>query len=276
MHGPLRIIFSITLLLMWAIFGLSLANGSWTMTNWLMLGLAHLGCAVVFINFAYLFSYGYALSMLIVHLAILALRPSLAAALIAGLAAIYGARLWRFVHVRYRGASYRRIKVRGDTADATLPVALRLYLWIAVSWLMTFTAMTAWRVSESGVLTPWIVAGALIMLAGLLLETVADQQKQAGKARNSDSFVIDGLYRRIRHPNYLGEMVFQIGLMVACIGSAQNWLEYAACLIGPTYIVILMYYAGLGADEQQQQRYGADPAYGQYRQRSGAFLPGKG
>ncbi|MEZ5562549.1 MAG: DUF1295 domain-containing protein [Gammaproteobacteria bacterium] len=276
MNGPLRIIFSVTLLLMWALFGLSLANGSWTMTNWLMLGLAHLGCAVVFINFAYLFSYGYAISMLIIHVAILALKPSLAAALIAGLGAAYGVRLWRFVHVRYRGASYGRIKVRGDTADATLPVALRLYLWIAVSWLMTFTAMSAWRVSESGVLSPWVVAGALLMLAGLLLETVADQQKQTGKARNSDSFVVDGLYRRIRHPNYLGEMIFQVGLMVACIGSAQNWLQYAACLIGPLYIVILMYYAGLGADEQQLKRYGADPAYGQYRQRSGAFLPGKG
>lgn len=274
MNGTLRIIFSLTLLLMWAIFGLSLANGTWTTSNWLMLGLAHLGCAVVFINFAYLFSYGYAISMLIIHLAILALKPSLAAALIAGLGAAYGARLWRFVHVRYRGASYGRIKARGDKADTTLPVVLRLYLWIAVSWLMTFTAMTAWRVSESGELTSWIMAGALTMLTGLLLETIADQQKQAGKVRNADSFVSDGLYRRIRHPNYLGEMVFQIGLMLACIGTASNWLEYAACLIGPLYIVILMYYAGLGADEEQQQRYSADPAYAQYRQRSGTFLPG--
>ncbi len=276
MHGPLRIIFSITLLLMWTIFGLSLANDSWTTANWLMLGLAHLGCAVVFINFAYLFSYGYAISMLIIHLAILALKPSLAAALIAGLAAVYGARLWRFVHLRYRGASYGRIKSRGDKADATLPMALRLYLWIAVSWLMTFTAMTAWRVSESGVLTPWIVAGALMMLGGLLLETVADQQKQAGKARNPDGFVSDGLYRHIRHPNYVGEMIFQAGLMLACIGTARTWLEYAACLTGPLYIVILMYYAGIDADEKQQQRYGADPAYARYRQRSGSFLPGKG
>lgn len=276
MEGPLRIIFSLTLLLMWTIFGLSLANDSWTTSNWLMLGLAHLCCAVVFINFAYIFSYGYAISMLIVHATILLLKPSLAAALIAGLGAAYGARLWRFTHVRYRNSSYGPIRARGDKADATLPVALRLYLWIAVSWLMTFTAMSAWRVSESGVLTPWVAGGALVMLAGLLLEAVADQQKQAGKARKPDGFVTDGLYRRIRHPNYLGEMIFQVGLMLACVGSARTWLEYAACLIGPLYIVILMYCAGIGADKQQQQRYGADPAYGQYRQRSGAFLPGKG
>lgn len=276
MNGPLRIIFSITLLLMWTIFGLSLANDTWTTSNWLMLGLAFLGCSVIFINFAYVFSYGYAISMLIIHVAILALKPSLAAALIAGLGAAYGARLWRFTHVRYRSTSYGWIKARGDKADATLPVALRLYLWVAVSWLMTFTAMSAWRVAEGGVLTPWVMAGALVMLAGLLLETVADQQKQAGKRRNPESFVSDGLYRHIRHPNYVGEMGFQIGLMLACIGAAQTWLEYAACLVGPGYIVILMYHAGLEADEKQLHRYGADPAYGQYRQRSGAFLPGKG
>jgi steroid 5-alpha reductase family enzyme len=90
------------------------------------------------------------------------------------------------------------------------------------------------------------------------------------------SFVTNGLYRRIRHPNYVGEMIFQVGLMLACVGSAQTWLEYAACLLGPGYIVILMYYAGIEADEQQQHRYGADPAYGEYRQRSGAFFPGRG
>ena len=56
----------------------------------------------------------------------------------------------------------------------------------------------------------------------------------------------------------------------------ETALEYAACLIGPLYIVILMYYAGVEADEKQQHRYGADPAYEQYRQRSGAFFPGRG
>ena len=136
MNGPLRIIFSVTLLLMWTIFGLSLANDAWTTSNWLMLGLAFLGCSVIFINFAYVFSYGYAISMLIIHVAILALQPSLAAALIAGLGAAYGARLWRFTHVRYRNPAYGWIKARGDKADATLPVALRLYLWVAVSWLI--------------------------------------------------------------------------------------------------------------------------------------------
>ena len=56
MNGPLRIIFSVTLLLMWTIFGLSLANDAWTTTNRPMRGLAFLGCSVIFINFASVFS----------------------------------------------------------------------------------------------------------------------------------------------------------------------------------------------------------------------------
>lgn len=274
MHGPLRTIFSITLLLIWLLFGLSLAGGVWTSTQWLMLGLAHLACGVVFINFAYLFSYGYALSMVVVHLAILALRPGLAATLVAGLGAAYGLRLWRFVHARYRHPSYAAIKARGDQSDAKMPLPARLFLWIAVSWLMTYAGMAAYRVAESGRLTPWVLAGAAVMILGLVLETVADRQKQEAKARNPEGFVSGGLYSVARHPNYTGEIVFQLGLMLACVGSARGWLEYASCFIAPLYIVILMYYAGRDADQQQTKRYGQDAAYQAYRQRSGCFLPG--
>lgn len=274
MHGPLRIIFFLTVVLIWVLFGLALAGGTWSGTQWLMLGLAHLACGVVFVKFAYLFSYGYALSMVVVHLAVLAQKPSPAAALVAGLGAAYGLRLWQFVHARYRHPSYAAIRARGDQADATMPLPARLFLWIAVSWLMTYMGMAAYRVAEAGTLNAWVLAGAAIMALGLGLETVADRQKQQAKEQAPEEFVRVGLYASIRHPNYTGEMVFQAGLMLACIGSARSWLEYASCLIAPLYILILMYYAGRDADEQQAKRYGQDPAWQTYQQRSGCFLPG--
>jgi len=274
MNGPLRQIFSLTVLLIWVLFGLSVAGGTWTGTQWLMLGLAHLACAVVFINFAYLFSYGYALSMVVVHLAILVLKPSVAAALVAGLGAAYGLRLWQFVHARYRHPSYAAIKARGDQGDAKMPLPARLFLWIAVSWLMTYAGMAAYQVATTGTLGGWVLAGAALMALGLVLETVADQQKQRAKAAAPGDFARSGLYARLRHPNYTGEMLFQAGLMVACLGSARGWLQYASCLIAPLYILILMYYAGRDADEQQARRYGDNPDYLTWRERTACFLPG--
>lgn len=79
MHGPLRIIFALT---------------------------------VVFVSFDYLFSYGYAWSMVAVHLAVLILKPSITAALVAGLGTAYGLSLWQFVHLRYRSQSYAPIRAR--------------------------------------------------------------------------------------------------------------------------------------------------------------------
>ena len=112
------------------------------------------------------------------------------------------------------------------------------------------------------------------MLAGLLLEAIADQQKQSAKASRPDMFVTSGLYARLRHPNYLGEIVFQVGLLVITIASAsENW-ALAAGVLGPLYIVILMYYAARDQDSQQSARYGNDPAYASYRQQSSSLLPG--
>ena len=67
-----------------------------------------------------------------------------------------------------------------------------------------------------------------------MLEAVADQQKQSAKALNPTAFVSTGLYARLRHPNYLGEIVFQVGLIVAAVvaGAADGW-TLAAGVAGP-------------------------------------------
>ena len=112
------------------------------------------------------------------------------------------------------------------------------------------------------------------MLAGLALESVADAQKQAAKAESPTRFVMAGLYARLRHPNYLGEIIFQVGLLVAAIAGGMGGWALAAGMAGPLYIVILMYYASSDQDRQQSEHYGQDPAYQAWRQQSSSLLPG--
>lgn len=270
----IRIIFTLSVVAMWALFGIGLAAGTWTGTNWLMLALAHVSCAVVFRNFVYLFSYGYALSMLAVHAGVYASAPSLASALVAGVAALYGIRLWRFIHVRYASDGYAAIRERGERADAAMPLPARIFLWTSVSWLMAFEGMIAWRVAKTGVVTGWVIAGCLVAVLGLVIETLADEQKQAAKRTNPAAPVMDGWYRHVRHPNYLGEIIFQVGLMMAWLGQPADWYDYALCLIAPAYIVVLMIHAAVEADSGQGDRHGGDPAYAAWRERSGCLLPG--
>jgi steroid 5-alpha reductase family enzyme len=263
---------------MWVICGIGIANGHWTGIHWLMLGMAHLGCAIIFRNFVLVFSYGYGISMVLVNGAAMAWKPAPAVLLIGGLGLLYGLRLTWFVYARYRTQGYSGTRAKGEQADSGVPLPLRVFMWVSCSWLMTFVAMPAWVVAGATGLIPGVLTGGVLMLAGLVLESVADAQKQAGKAVNPASFVTVGLYARLRHPNYLGEIVFQVGLLVAAIAAAiaggmGGW-ALAAGMAGPLYIVILMYYAANDQDRQQSERYGQDPAYQAWRQQTSSLLPG--
>ncbi len=258
---------------MWVICGIGIANGEWTGIHWLMLGLAHLACTIIFRNFVMVFSYGYGISMVLVNAGVMAWLPRPTVLLIGGLGMLYGLRLTWFVYSRYRSAGYSATRAKGERADSAVPMPLRLFMWISCGWLMAFVAMPAWAVAGA-TLSPGVLAGGLLMLAGLILESVADTQKQAAKAVNPGTFVATGLYARLRHPNYLGEIAFQFGLIVATIAGAPGGWALAAGIAGPLYIVILMYYAANDQDRQQAERYGHESAYQAWRGQSSSLVPG--
>ena len=118
----------------------------------------------------------------------------------------------------------------------------------------------------------WIAA--LIILAGTFIEGLADQQKQAGKAADPTSFVTDGLFARWRHPNYAGEIIVQIGLIIAGLSAVSaGWGNYAAVTIAPLYVILLMISECSRADKYQQLRYGDKEEYQAYLHRSGSLFP---
>jgi steroid 5-alpha reductase family enzyme len=274
--GPIRYIFPAFVAAMWVLCGLGIASGQWSGIHWAMLGTAHLACAIIFSNFVYVFSYGYGISMALVNLLVMAWRPVPAVLLAGGLGVAYGIRLVWFVYARYQSQGYAPTRNRGEVADASVPLPLRLFMWISCGWLMAFVAMPVWlaATATSGRITAGLAAGASLMLAGLLLEAIADQQKQVAKAANPGQFVMTGLYARLRHPNYLGEIIFQIGLVVVAAVSAAGPWALAVGVAGPSYIVILMYFAAHDQDAQQRRRYGDDPEFQAHQRRSSSLLPG--
>jgi steroid 5-alpha reductase family enzyme len=274
MKGPFRVIFPATVLALWALFGIGLSSEAWTTTQWLMLLLAHLCCLIIFVNFIHVFNYGYGLALTVNGLAVLWLMPSLASAVVALPAVAFGLRMIAFTHRRYQAASYAENVARQNQASSSMPLPAKVMLWIFVSWLMGFELMAVFFVAGGAAMTSWVIAGALLMVAGLSIEAVADSQKQAAKARDPVAFVAGGLFRFTRHPNYLGEIVFQSGLIVACAGSVSGWWPVLVAVLAPAYIIILMAYSSLDLDRQQERRYGADPGYREYRDRTGRLLPG--
>lgn len=116
-------------------------------------------------------------------------------------------------------------------------------------------------------------AGGAIRLCGVVLESAADLQKNAAKKKNSHRFVDTGLYRLVRCPNYLGEMVFWTGVLVSGIGALQGIGQWIMALIGYVGIVFVMFSGARRLEIRQNKNYGKDPEYQQYVKTFPILLP---
>jgi steroid 5-alpha reductase family enzyme len=121
----------------------------------------------------------------------------------------------------------------------------------------------------------WAIVGASIWFVGLAIETAADAQKSAFKAKeeNRERFITSGLWRYSRHPNYFGEMLVWWGLFVFAV----PFLDGAAfaVVIGPVFItLLLLFVSGIPLLERSAAaKYGDDPAYREYKRRTSILVP---
>jgi steroid 5-alpha reductase family enzyme len=273
MRGPLRWIFPTSVLLMWMTLGFGTAAGTWTADHWVLLAIAAMSCSVIFYIFVDVFSYGYATSMVLLPAFVLLRAPTLAGLLVALPCMAYGVRLWTFVSARHGTPSYAPRRPENRAASAKMPIGLKVMIWLFVTTLMAFEAMPVWQAAGAGEVGAPLLAGVVMMVAGLLLETVADNQKQAAKLRDPAAILMTGLFRRSRHPNYLGEIVFQAGLLVAGLAGSGPWHVRLGAVLAPVYIVLLMWFAAGNMDAEQAKRAAADPAYARWRAGTGRLLP---
>ena len=109
----------------------------------------------------------------------------------------------------------------------------------------------------------WIFIGAAVMLLGVSLETAADIQKNEAKKVNPRRFVDTGLYRIVRCPNYLGEMIFWTGVVLTAIGAVSGW-QWIVVAIGYVGIIFVMFSGARRLEIRQDKNYGADPEYQKY------------
>jgi len=116
------------------------------------------------------------------------------------------------------------------------------------------------------------VIGALIWLAGLGIETMADSQKFSFKRKNREGFIASGIWSWSRHPNYFGEMLVWWGLWVYVLPSLQGFEHLA--ILGPLYISILLrFVSGVPLLEKSaQKKYGSSPEYQDYVERTSLLI----
>jgi len=228
-----------------------------------------------FYRVVYFISIGYAFSIVAMAVAVMiVMRQNLTGASLLHnlLLMVWGLRLGLYLVRREMKPSYGNELAVTHQRTAGMSLGLKVVIWVGVSFLYVLmflpslvSVMAAPAASAASPLTgliQWI--GLAIMAGALAMETVADNQKSAFKARFPKQFCNTGLYRWSRCPNYLGEILFWVGNWVAGLVFYGSILIWVASFAGLVCIVLIMLGSTKRLESQQNERYGNQPEYQAY------------
>lgn len=183
--------------------------------------------------------------------------------------------------VRLGSFLFRRVREDGSDGrfDAIKPNFARFLmaftlqgLWVFLTLSCALAAMTSSQVAPLG---GFAFLGALLFVLGFAVEVTADRQKRAFRAdpANGDRFITTGLWARSQHPNYAGEITLWIGVAFVAFPVLSGW-QYVT-LISPVFVfVLLTRISGIPLLEARGERkWGDDPAYREYRERTPMLFP---
>ena len=245
---------------------------------WVILGVCALLSAIGFYKFVYFLSVGYGFAVCGAGAAMLLLfggsmQP--ASLLLCVLLMVYGIRLGGFLLWReIKSASYRKTLKDATGGDKPMPVFVKAAIWVCVAIMYVLQVSPIfYRAANGDPGGPMPVVGAVVMALALVLESTADKQKSAAKQRNPRRFCDSGLYKLVRCPNYLGEVLFWTGVLLSGLGALTGPLQWGIALLGYLLIVYVMFSGAKRLELRQNKNYGSDPEYQAYVARTPILLP---
>ena len=188
----------------------------------------------------------------------------------------YGVRLGSYLMVRNRDRGYLDHQSPEGAKRSPPGVMAKAAIWIGVSTLYALMALPAFLTLSAqahGLPLGSLPAGVALMAFGLALESAADWQKSRFKAVAPTQLCNVGLYRFVRCPNYLGEMLFWVGLWLSALSAYSGWLEWSLCALGLASILGIMIGATRRLEVEQERHYAADGTFAAYRASVPILLP---
>lgn len=187
---------------------------------------------------------------------------------------LWGTRLGAFLYQRERNVSYT--DATRDMTDQTQNVSFptKMVIWVAVSALYVCMFSPVLFASLQGPNDQLIMFGGILTLyTGLLLESAADREKAEFKIKYPNSFCNTGLYRWVRSPNYLGEILFWTGNFIIGIPFYTIWWYWIMSGLGLLVLILIMIGSTKRLEVKQAKRYGSDPAFQNYIKTVPVLLP---
>ena len=245
---------------------------------WVLFAVCMLVSSIGFKNYVWFISLGYGFSIAAEGLAMLLMYGeslTLGTTLCCLLFIIYGCRLGGYLAIReFKSSSYKK-NMTGEIKDGkTVPFGVKIAIWVTCAVLyVTQISGVFYRLHNGCGSNLFTYIGAVIMVCGVTLESAADIQKNNAKKINPKRFVDTGLYRIVRCPNYLGEMIFWTGVLISGIGAVSGVGQWIVVLVGYIGIVFVMFSGARRLEIRQNKNYGKDPEYQKYVKTVPILLP---
>ena len=252
----------------------------------ILLAVCAIACCVGFYKFVYFLSIGYGFAVaaggvatLVMYLVNPSATPLWIVLVQAALFVAYGARLSGFLLIReLKNVTFKKTDVAKETLskndEKKMPVFVLATIWVCVSVLyVAQVAPMLFRYANGSTDVVLPIVGFAISIFGLILESIADKQKSAQKKENPNSVATKGLYRIVRCPNYLGEITFWTGIFVSGISTYRTVGQWIVAIIAYVAIVYIMFNGAQRLEKRQMERYGNDPAYNEYANKTPIIIP---
>ena len=253
---------------------------------WSLLGILAIVCAVLsavgFYKFVYFLSIGYGFAVAGGGIAIFVMAlinptatPIWLLAIQAALFVAYGVRLSGFLLIReLKTISYKKTFQEVSGEGKKMPFFVLFTIWVSVTVLYVAQVspmLFRYDNAASDLVLP--IIGIVISVLGLVLESVADNQKSAQKKVRPDMVATEGLYKLCRCPNYLGEIIFWTGVFIAGITAYQTVGQWITAVLAYICIVYIMFNGAQRLEKRQMARYGENEEYNTYANKTPIIIP---
>jgi steroid 5-alpha reductase family enzyme len=196
-------------------------------------------------------------------------RFSLHSMLMAAIVTIWGFRQGRYLYGHWRKYGQDRRYTQLLKRLGGNPKMTTLYIFLAQGLAMWIVGLPIqYAASKRARLTVSHLVGAVIAIAGMLTESLADWQmaKFLAKESNKGKVMDQGLWRYSRHPNFFGSSTFWWGIYLFAAPSIMSWP-----IISPVYMTfLLLAVTGIPPIELQNRN---NPEYQAYKRRTHMFIP---
>lgn len=232
-------------------------------------------------KFIYFISIGYGYSVAAIAISLFFIYHNISwwNIVMAVLMILYGFRLATYLLVReLKSASYVKTVSLDAMKNSDYSPMVLFFIWISCVLLyicQMFPLTLRMDVESHGVTPAPLMAyiGIGLTAVGILLEALADWQKNVAKKKNPGRFVDTGLYRMVRCPNYFGEVIVWTGVFVSGIGCYTEFWHWLLALLGYVGIVYIMFSGARRIEIRQDKNYGDDLVYQAYKRKTPILIP---